>query len=144
MSGIIPRVAFRATRPLRASGANPGAGAALQEERQKGKDSLQKGAQRDPELYVCTLYSCATPQQIRISRDTQSADNRHNRSSSQSCPELSVWPDGILVETLRPHLPKTQYQRCTIPSPGRLEVTLRTSITPVVTRPRRGEMHRAR
>lgn len=53
MSSIIGRAAFRATRPLRATGAtikNPSA--AITEEREAGKKSLQQGARRDPELYV--------------------------------------------------------------------------------------------
>ncbi|KAK5019163.1 hypothetical protein LTR39_000551 [Cryomyces antarcticus] len=48
MSSIIGRVAFRATRPLRASGVNSGAGA----ETSKEANVLKKGAKRDPELYL--------------------------------------------------------------------------------------------
>jgi len=39
---------------MRATGANiSNPAAAITEERQKSKDSLQKGARKDPELYVC-------------------------------------------------------------------------------------------
>lgn len=58
MSSIIGRAAFRATRPLRASGVNSGAeNAASQAGREADKSAIKKGAKRDPELYVCP--SCA-------------------------------------------------------------------------------------
>jgi len=56
MSSIIGRSAFRATRPLRATGINPSSGA----DKQAGRDALKTGARRDPELYVrrlCTLLA---------------------------------------------------------------------------------------
>lgn len=61
MSSIIGRSAFRATRPLRATATRPlratgatikDAAAAQTEDREAGKKSLQRGARRDPELYV--------------------------------------------------------------------------------------------
>lgn len=61
MSSIIGRSAFRATRPLRATATRPlrttGAtikdtAAAQTEDREAGKKSLQRGARKDPELYV--------------------------------------------------------------------------------------------
>lgn len=53
MSSIIGRAAFRASRPLRASGITSGAeNAASKASREADKGALQKGAKRDPELYV--------------------------------------------------------------------------------------------
>jgi len=53
MSSIIGRAAFRATRPLRTTGATiKSSAAAVTEEREAGKKSLQQGARKDPELYV--------------------------------------------------------------------------------------------
>ena len=59
MSSFIGRAAFRASRPLRATGATIGKeGMGATAEREAGKASLQKGAQRDPELYVS--ITCST------------------------------------------------------------------------------------
>lgn len=53
MSSILGRAAFRATRPLRASGVTSGAeNAASAASREADKNALKKGARRDPELYV--------------------------------------------------------------------------------------------
>ena len=46
------RPMFRTTRPLRAGSANPTSEAVSQGQRDVSKQSLQKGARRDPELYV--------------------------------------------------------------------------------------------
>ncbi|OCK89845.1 uncharacterized protein K441DRAFT_619007 [Cenococcum geophilum 1.58] len=48
MSSIIGRAAFRASRPLRATGINAGEGA----DKAAGKEALRTGAKRDPELYI--------------------------------------------------------------------------------------------
>lgn len=54
MASIIGRAAFRATRPLRASGVTAGAeDAASQTARDNSKSALKQGARKDPELYVC-------------------------------------------------------------------------------------------
>ena len=53
MASIIGRAAFRATRPLRASGVNSGAeNAASAASREADKNALKQGARKDPELYV--------------------------------------------------------------------------------------------
>lgn len=53
MASIIGRAAFRATRPLRASGVNSGAeNAASHASREADKQALKQGARKDPELYV--------------------------------------------------------------------------------------------
>lgn len=53
MASIIGRAAFRATRPLRASGVTAGAeDAASQAARDNSKSALKQGARKDPELYV--------------------------------------------------------------------------------------------
>ncbi|KAK6008487.1 hypothetical protein QM012_000390 [Aureobasidium pullulans] len=53
MASIIGRAAFRATRPLRASGINSGAeNAASQASREADKQALKQGARKDPELYI--------------------------------------------------------------------------------------------
>ena len=52
MSSIIGRVAFRASRPLRATGISAGEGA----DKAAGKEALRTGAKRDPELYVRIPY----------------------------------------------------------------------------------------
>ncbi|KAI4806216.1 hypothetical protein E4T44_11248 [Aureobasidium sp. EXF-8845] len=52
MSSIIGRAAFRASRPLRASGINAGAeNAASAASREADKNALKQGARKDPELY---------------------------------------------------------------------------------------------
>lgn len=54
MASIIGRTAFRATRPLRASGVTAGAeSTASQSARDNSKSALKQGARKDPELYVC-------------------------------------------------------------------------------------------
>jgi len=60
MSAALRRAAFKPifapTRALRASGINPGTTDAItQQQREVSKDTLKKGAKRDPELYVSTL-----------------------------------------------------------------------------------------
>ncbi|KAI4845762.1 hypothetical protein E4T45_07553 [Aureobasidium sp. EXF-8846] len=53
MSSIIGRAAFRASRPLRASGINAGAeNAASAASREADKNALKQGARKDPELYI--------------------------------------------------------------------------------------------
>ncbi|KAG9530529.1 hypothetical protein KCU71_g15022, partial [Aureobasidium melanogenum] len=53
MASIIGRAAFRATRPLRASGVNSGAeNAASHVSREADKQALKQGARKDPELYI--------------------------------------------------------------------------------------------
>ncbi|KAG9687948.1 hypothetical protein KCU95_g10740, partial [Aureobasidium melanogenum] len=53
MASIIGRAAFRATRPLRASGVNSGAeNAASHASREADKKALKQGARKDPELYI--------------------------------------------------------------------------------------------
>ncbi|GAB7353589.1 hypothetical protein MBLNU459_g4012t2 [Dothideomycetes sp. NU459] len=53
MASIIGRAAFRATRPLRASGVNAGAEDAIsQAARDNSKTALKQGARKDPELYI--------------------------------------------------------------------------------------------
>ncbi|KAI4737818.1 hypothetical protein E4T50_11689 [Aureobasidium sp. EXF-12298] len=53
MASIIGRAAFRATRPLRASGINSGAeNAASAASREADKNALKQGARKDPELYI--------------------------------------------------------------------------------------------
>ncbi|KAI4715685.1 hypothetical protein E4T48_08134 [Aureobasidium sp. EXF-10727] len=53
MASIIGRAAFRATRPLRASGINAGAeNAASAASREADKNALKQGARKDPELYI--------------------------------------------------------------------------------------------
>jgi hypothetical protein len=55
MSSIIARSAFRAAPRLRASPVTRRwASAAAEGEREAGKQALQTGAKRDPELYVCS------------------------------------------------------------------------------------------
>jgi len=57
MSSIIARSAFRAAPRLRASPVTRRwASAAAEGEREAGKQALQTGAKRDPELYVCSRY----------------------------------------------------------------------------------------
>ena len=65
MASIIGRAAFRATRPLRASGINSGAeNAASAASREADKNALKQGARKDPELYVRRQY-------LRFLSDTQ-------------------------------------------------------------------------
>ena len=54
MASMLGRSAFRATRALRQSGVNSGGSTAanVSEKRQQGQQVLQRGAKRDPELYV--------------------------------------------------------------------------------------------
>ena len=60
MASIIGRAAFRATRPIRASGVNSGAeNAASQASREADKQALKQGARKDPELYVRRHFLCA-------------------------------------------------------------------------------------
>lgn len=60
MASIIGRAAFRASRPLRASGVNSGAeSAASAASREADKNALKQGARKDPELYVWPPYSIA-------------------------------------------------------------------------------------
>jgi hypothetical protein len=57
MSSIIARSAFRAAPRLRASPVTRRwASAAAEGEREAGKQALQTGAKRDPELYVRNIY----------------------------------------------------------------------------------------
>jgi hypothetical protein len=62
LASIIGRAAFRATRPLRASGINSGAeNAASAASREADKNALKQGARKDPELYVRRHCLCALP-----------------------------------------------------------------------------------
>lgn len=57
MSSFVARSAFRATPRLRASPVTRRwASAAAEGEREAGKQALQTGAKRDPELYVCSRF----------------------------------------------------------------------------------------
>lgn len=53
----IRRLAMRASPIMRESGVNSGASHVLNAEgRQEARSTLQKGAKKDPELYVCHFY----------------------------------------------------------------------------------------
>lgn len=58
MSSVLGRAAIRASRVLRESGINSGAGG-VKEKKEAGKSVLGKGAKRDPELYVRQSYNCS-------------------------------------------------------------------------------------
>jgi hypothetical protein len=65
MSSIIGRAAFRASRPLRASGINAGAeNAASAASREADKNALKQGARKDPELYVRRQYLLRLPRHL--------------------------------------------------------------------------------
>lgn len=88
MASIIGRAAFRATRPLRASGINSGAeNAASAASREADKNALKQGARKDPELYVRRQCFCALP-------DTQKdiANKLHTSMLLQSFTQRCAFP----------------------------------------------------